>query len=130
MKRALVLACALAGCASAPRAAVSPVSDGGITLRVDGLPPGVHVTVAGTFNGWDVHGPALREALPGRYEAFVDLEPGVHRLQLVVRSADGRERWIPPPGLSRYEPDGFGGSNAVVEIARNLSADGSSYEVK
>ena len=126
----VLLALALAGCATTPRAAAPHVVEKGLRLQVDGLPEGARVTVAGTFNGWDADGPALREARPGSYEAFIAMAPGVHRLQLVVRGADGTEHWMPPPGLERYEPDGFGGCNAVVEIARNLRADGSSFEVK
>jgi len=130
VKRILVLALALAGCAAAPPRPPPAVHAGGIELFAAGLPRGARVTVAGTFNDWDVRGPSLRETGPGEYRAFVDLAPGVHRLQLVVRTQDGSERWMPPPGLDRYEPDGFGGSNAVVEIARNLRADGSSFEEK
>lgn len=127
--RTLLAAALLAGCATTPVAHTS-VRDGGVHLAVEGLPEGARVTVAGTFNGWDVEGPALQEAAPGRYETLIDLQPGTHRLQLVVRTPDGAERWLPPPGLVRYEPDGFGGTNAVIDVRRNLRADGSSYEEK
>ena len=122
-------ACVLLAACAATRGAAHDPLEGGVALVAEGLPAGAQVTVAGSFNGWDPNGPALRETRPGTYETWLPLEPGVHRLQLVVR-ARGSERWLAPPGLPRYEPDGFGGRNAVVEIARNLQAEGSSMEGK
>lgn len=110
--RALVLVFAATACATTPPAA----NRDGLHLSVDELPAGSRVSVAGSFNGWDPSSIRLREREPGSFEGVVDLGPGVHRLQLVVRLPDGTERWLAPPGLARYEPDGFGGSNAVVEI--------------
>ena len=126
--RLLLLLVVSAGCATTGPVR-EPTFATGVPRRAEGLPKGAKVHVTGTFNHWDPAGPELRESLPGVYETFLDLEPGIYRLQLVVRTAAG-ERWIAPPGLPRYEPDGFGGSNAVVEITRNLRADGSSIDPK
>ncbi len=129
IRAALLLALA-AGCATTNAPAAPARYEGSLPLRVEGLRPGSTVTVAGSFNRWDPQGPALREERPGVYQIVLDLAPGTHRFQLVVRSPDGTERWLAPPGLARYEPDGFGGRNGVVEITGNLRADGSSFEVK
>jgi len=119
----------LLGACATTQTAHGPDFTSGVPLRAEGLPPGARVHVAGTFNHWDPAGPELRETAPGVYETLLQLAPGVYRLQLVIRTADG-ERWVAPPGLPQYEPDGFGGSNAVVVITRNLRADGSSIERK
>src|SRR5690606_37770480 len=76
---ALAACVLLAACAATPGAAHDPWA-GGVALVAEGLPAGAQVTVAGSFNGWDPNGPALRETRPGTYETWLPLEPGVHRL--------------------------------------------------
>lgn len=117
--RALVaafLAALAAGCAGAP---ATPAADvpAGVTLSLPAgkAPKGSLVFVAGSFNGWDPTATPLPARADG-WGGFIELPPGEHRLQLRVRPPRGRDRWLAPPGLARYEPDGFGGTDGVVSI--------------
>jgi len=70
------------------------------------------VSVVGGFNGWDPARNPLRGPGPdGRWEATVRLAPGIWRYAFVV---DGV--WTVPPDAPRYEPDGFGGRNGMLEV--------------
>ena len=71
------------------------------------------VVLVGDFNGW-----SPEQALPlapagdGRFIASVDLPAGRYAYAFVV---DG-ERVVPDPRASAFEPDGFGGTNSVLEL--------------
>lgn len=112
-----LLICLAAGCAGVQRPTPPAFSPNGVQLHVEGLQAGSTVAVAGSFNGWNGAETRLAEKRPGEFSGFVPLAPGVYRLQLVVHRPDGSESWVAPPGLARYEPDGFGGRNGVVEVA-------------
>lgn len=112
---AAILAALATGCAAAPVADEAGPSGVTLTLPAGKAPKGSRVFVAGTFNGWDPDATPL-PAVPGGWSGFVELPPGEHRLQLRIRPPGGRDRWLPPPGLPRYEPDGFGGTDGVVSI--------------
>lgn len=114
--RALALAAALlAACATTPVGGADAPNGVTLTLPAGKAPKGSRVYVAGSFNGWDPEATPL-PAHDGGWSGFVELPPGEHRLQLRVRPPRGRDRWLPPPGLARYEPDGFGGTDGVVSI--------------
>jgi hypothetical protein len=82
----------------------------GIRFRF-AAPQAESVVLAGDFNGWSRSRHPLDRDAEGSWEIVVPLDPGVWRYAFVV---DGD--WVRPPGASRYEPDGFGGENGVVEI--------------
>ena len=85
-------------------------------LQLGGFAPGSRLGVAGSFNGWDPWRTPLREVEPGRFELDLKLPRGTHRIQLVLRRPDGSEEWFAPDGLERYEADGFGGRNGIIEV--------------
>lgn len=72
------------------------------------------VRVAGTFNGWDAAAHPLR-ARNGSGESAVTVlvPPGRHAYKFIV---DGE--WQCDPSNAERAPDGFGGENSVLEIAR------------
>lgn len=105
----------LTGCATAPVAGSAATTGVTLTVPAGTAPRGSLVFVSGSFNDWDPEATPLPAGKQG-WEGFVPLPPGEHRLQLRIRPPRGRERWLPPPGLDRYEPDGFGGTDGVVSI--------------
>lgn len=115
--RALAIAAlaALAACATVPEREADAPSGVTLTLPAGKAPRGSRVFVAGSFNGWDPEATPLPPG-EGGWSGFVELPPGEHRLQLRIRPPRGRDRWLAPPGLGRYEPDGFGGTDGVVSI--------------
>jgi hypothetical protein len=112
---ALAAALAPLSCATVPAAGDTAPLGVTLTLPAAEAPEGSQVFVAGTFNDWD---PEANPLPPGEggWSGFVALPPGEHRMQLRIRPPRGRERWLPPPGLERYEPDGFGGTDGVVSV--------------
>lgn len=87
------------------------------TFRFDARgvePRPVEVFVAGSFNGWNPRGEAMREVSPGVFELTRVLPEGVHFYKFVL---DGT-RWVNDPASDREleEPDGFGGVNSAVLV--------------
>lgn len=71
------------------------------------------VAVAGDFNGWDIAATPLADADgDGIWTAIVPIEPGRYAYMFVV---DG-ERWVLDPDAEAVQPDGFGGTNAVLKL--------------
>ncbi len=83
----------------------------GIRFRV--VAPGAHrVALVGGFNGWDPDRNLLQENNSrGMWQIVLPLPAGIWRYAFVV---DGV--WIAPPDAPRYEDDGFGGRNGVLEV--------------
>jgi hypothetical protein len=70
------------------------------------------VAVVGGFNRWDPGSDPLTDPDgDGIWEATVDVNPGIWRYAFVV---DGD--WVRPQGAQRYEDDGFGGVNGILEV--------------
>lgn len=69
--------------------------------------------IAGSFNNWKADDTPLYFIEDGWWEAVLELQPGVYEYKFVV---DGN--WIPDPNAFAYTDDGFGGLNAVIEVAR------------
>jgi hypothetical protein len=75
-------------------------------------PEATSVSVVGGFNGWDPsRNPLQGPDAGGMWETSLTLDPGIWRYAFVV---DGV--WTMPPDAPRYEDDGFGGLNGVIEI--------------
>jgi hypothetical protein len=75
-------------------------------------PEAEQVTVAGTWNGWDVASTPMQAVGDGNFVAMVTLPPGRHEYMFVL---DGQE-WRTDPTAMRYRDDGFGRRNALLEI--------------
>ncbi|MFH1833836.1 MAG: hypothetical protein ABH877_02330, partial [bacterium] len=100
------------GPGSTPSSEVIVEVPGGVSLRVHAPTAGT-VFVVGGFNGWDPTRTPLRGPAPdGTWDCVIALPPGAWRYALVVDSV-----WVKPPGASRYEEDGFGGVNGILDVA-------------
>ena len=79
--------------------------------------PGKRVSVAGSFNAWDINANVMRDVGGGTYEATVTVNPGRYQYKFVV---DGHV-WTHDPDNNRSEPDGHGGRNSVVTVLEDGS---------
>jgi hypothetical protein len=69
------------------------------------------VQVAGSFNDWDPNATPMRRQ-DGVWSTILVLPPGSHEYMFVVDGA----RWLTDPLAVQTSDDGFGGSNAVLEV--------------
>lgn len=74
-------------------------------------PAVARVAVAGSFNSWDPATTPMRRQ-NGVWAAWLLLPADVYEYQFVV---DG-DRWVTDPLAPRTRPDGFGGTNAVLDL--------------
>jgi hypothetical protein len=70
------------------------------------------VSVAGSFNGWQIGALALARDARGVWSGTAALPVGEHRYDFVV---DGT-RWVPDPTAHAEVDDGFGGRNSVIVV--------------
>jgi hypothetical protein len=70
------------------------------------------VSVAGSFNGWQVGAIPLARVADGLWATTVALPVGEHRYEFVI---DGT-RWVPDPTAHAQVDDGFGGRNSVIVV--------------
>ncbi|MBN1424139.1 glycogen-binding domain-containing protein [Candidatus Fermentibacteria bacterium] len=71
------------------------------------------VELIGSFNGWRRGEAALQGPdATGHWSVTVPLDPGRHEYLFVI---DDRQM-VPDPSASLYRPDGFGRTNAVIDI--------------
>lgn len=70
------------------------------------------VSVAGSFNGWQVGAVPLARVADGLWATTVALAVGEHRYEFVI---DGT-RWVPDPTAHAQVDDGFGGRNSVIVV--------------
>ncbi len=75
-------------------------------------PQAEQVSVAGSFNAWDVQGAPMRQVGDGLFAAELLLPVGRYEYMFVV---DG-DRWVPDPSAPLAADDGFGQRNSVIEI--------------
>jgi hypothetical protein len=71
-----------------------------------------HVTVAGSFNGWNTSAMPLRRVDNDTWATDVPLDAGRYVYQFVI---DGK-RWVPDPRAPRDAGDDFGETNSVVTV--------------
>jgi 1,4-alpha-glucan branching enzyme len=69
------------------------------------------VHVAGSFNDWDPSTSPMRRQ-DGVWSTILVLPPGSYEYMFVV---DG-QKWLTDPLAVETRDDGFGGSNAVLEV--------------
>jgi 1,4-alpha-glucan branching enzyme len=106
------VALALASCATTPSKPASVI--GGI-LFVHRAPLARTVSVVGSFNGWEPA--AMRSNGDGSFQGILHVSPGSHRFAYRVVRSDGTVATEPPTSAPRYEDDGFGSKNGVLDIA-------------
>ncbi|HXY68339.1 MAG TPA: isoamylase early set domain-containing protein [Gemmatimonadales bacterium] len=70
------------------------------------------VSVAGSFNGWQVGALTMIRDARGVWTATAPLPVGEHRYEFVI---DGT-RWVPDPTAHAEVDDGFGGRNSVIVV--------------
>lgn len=98
--------------APAVQVAVRRVSDT-VFVRFELADPQARsVSVAGSFNGWQIGALALARDARGVWSATAPLPVGEHRYDFVV---DGT-RWVPDPTAHAEVDDGFGGRNSVIVV--------------
>lgn len=71
------------------------------------------ITVAGTFNGWNVSATPLQRVGATTWVVDVPLRAGRYSYQFVL----DHRKWIPDPHAPRDAGDDFGPSNSVVTVA-------------
>jgi hypothetical protein len=92
--------------------AAQPVADTVFVRFELAAPQARSVSVAGSFNGWQVGTLAMTRNASGVWSATVALPVGEHRYEFVV---DGT-RWVPDPTAHDVVDDGFGGRNSVIVV--------------
>lgn len=86
------------------------VAAGTVVLRLV-APAAAEVAVAGSFNGW---APAQMVRQGGAWTVAVPLGPGIYEYVYLV---DGEA--VVPPEAALTRPDGWGGTNGVIEVAED-----------
>ncbi|QTA38639.1 hypothetical protein JYK00_03780 [Thermosipho ferrireducens] len=94
-------------------------------------PDAEYVTVAGSFNDWNMDANECYDIGDGWWEAVLELDPGIYQYKFVVNGSE----WITDPNAPAFTDDGFGGKNGVFEVfkqngelkagLRTISADSS-----
>ena len=74
-------------------------------------PKAKRVSLAGSFNNWDIKSHLAKRDLKGNWAVKVNLKPGRHEYKFFV---DGQ--WMADPGCKSYVLNSFGTQNCVVEI--------------
>jgi 1,4-alpha-glucan branching enzyme len=85
-----------------------------VLVRFELSAPSAHeVSLAGSFNGWNSSGIALRRSqVPGLWTVTVPLPVGEYQYLFIV---DGTQ-WLPDPTAHAQVDDGFGRSNSVIVV--------------
>jgi len=90
------------------------------------VPAFARVRVGANFNGWNPDALAMTLGDDGFWTAeTAPLAAERHQYKLVLDSPWGAF-WIPDPGRSDREPDGFGGFNSAVDLSSAIGARGGS----
>jgi len=94
----------------------APATDSGlqyVTLSYAPADPSVEqVTIAGSFNNWDPNATPMRRK-NGVWVTILLLPPGSHEYMFV----ENNQRWVTDPLAVKTRDDGFGGTNAVLDVA-------------
>ena len=74
-------------------------------------PQAKKVSVAGTFNHWDVKALKMKKDKQGRWSSRISLKPGRYEYLFVV---DGQ--WLRDPEVKEMVQNSFGSVNSVLEV--------------
>jgi len=75
------------------------------------MPKAAAVSIAGTFNNWDVSRTPMRKGKDGLWRSRVSVPAGRHEYRFV---ADGQ--WISDPKAAEEVPNPHGSSNSVIKV--------------
>lgn len=95
----------------AARSSESPVPDVA-AVRFVYYGQASRVSVAGTFNGWSTEAAAMNQVRPGVWTVEIPVRSGRHEYAFVLDGA----RWVADPAAPQHVDDGFGQTNARLEI--------------
>jgi len=74
-------------------------------------PKAKKVSVAGSFNNWDVKSHLAKKGLKGNWSAKVNLKPGRYEYKFVVDGA-----WMNDPDCKNSVCNSLGSQNSLVEV--------------
>lgn len=74
-------------------------------------PKAKKVSVAGTFNNWDLKQDSAKKDLKGNWTAKINLSPGRYEYKFII---DGV--WSNDPSCTNCVTNNFGSQNCVVEV--------------
>ena len=75
------------------------------------MPTAVAVSVAGTFNNWNIGRNPMRKGKDGLWRCTVSVPVGRHEYRFVV---DGE--WMSDSNAAASAPNPYGSSNSVLEV--------------
>ncbi len=81
-----------------------------VTLKLT-APKAKKVSVAGSFNNWDVKSHSAKKGLKGVWSTRVSLKPGRYEYKFVVDGA-----WMNDPSCSSSVTNSFGSQNSLLEV--------------
>lgn len=100
---------------SAPTPAASTV----LVRLVVVQPAASTVHVAGDFNGWNPSRTPLQSAPGGAWSVTIPLAPGRYEYMFIVDNA----QWVADPFATEQTDDGFGSTNAVLDVRGEVASD-------
>lgn len=74
-----------------------------------------HVSVVGSFNGWDPRADVMHLDQDGAFHVTVPLISGTYEYKFVLNF----EHWISDPAAGDYISDGYGGQNSVAQVKKS-----------
>ncbi|RMH54528.1 MAG: hypothetical protein D6679_13460, partial [Candidatus Hydrogenedentota bacterium] len=94
-------------------------TSGGYVFRFRAPAGARSVSVAGSFNNWDMNATPMSDADgDGVWEAEVNLAPGEYQYKYVVNGTD----WVVDPDNPAKADDGYGGQNSVAKVTAGGAA--------
>lgn len=75
-------------------------------------PRATEVSIIGSFNNWDAGATPMKKAGKGAWTVTLHLRAGTYPYKFLV----SRKQKIADPMNAATEPDGFGGSNSILEV--------------
>jgi len=76
-------------------------------------PQARQVNLVGDFNQWSVDGTPLTDPdQDGIWTVVLPVEPGRYQYKFVI----DKQQWVVDPDATAFQPDGFGGRNALLAI--------------
>jgi hypothetical protein len=83
----------------------------GVTVRYAGA-DATEVSIIGSFNNWEPGATPMRREAPGKWIVVLHLRPGRYPYKLLVN----RRQKLVDPANPATEPDGFGGTNSILQV--------------
>ncbi|NNF06642.1 MAG: hypothetical protein HKN21_07765 [Candidatus Eisenbacteria bacterium] len=120
LSRAVFLVLALSGLALLGATSLAEAAP--VTFRFQPDSGAQRVTVAGSFNGWNMDAnPLTDDNKDGVWEATIEIPSGEHHYKFVVNGS----QWLTDESAASFVDDGFGGKNSVVNVGTEALTVGS-----